>query len=137
MKYFKRIYLEITFFILGIGALIFLSVQWAVFNEIFMIKNVQINGAQYFDDISLDSYKNEIKDNHIIFFDLKTYKNQIESLAYVRDCKISRTFPETVNIVIYEREPLAIINSTDLIMLDVDGANIAINGLENGYLILE
>tara|TARA_B100000427_G_scaffold136590_1_gene113536 strand:- start:1250 stop:1999 length:750 start_codon:yes stop_codon:yes gene_type:complete len=121
MKYFKRIYLEITFFILGIGALIFLSVQWAVFNEIFMIKNVQINGAQYFDDISLDSYKNEIKDNHIIFFDLKTYKNQIESLAYVRDCKISRTFPETVNIVIYEREPLAIINSTDLIMLDVDG----------------
>ena len=122
MKYFKRTYLEISFFLLGLVALIFLAFQWAVFNDIFTIKNVEISGTQYFDDSSLDSYKNEIKDNHIMFFDLKSYKNQIESLAYVRDCKISRTFPKTVNIVIYEREPLAmIINSTDLIMLDVDG----------------
>ena len=121
MKYFKRTYLEIPFFLLGISTLIFLAVQWAVFNDMFTIKNVEISGVQYFDDSSLDSYKNEIKDNHIMFFDLKSYKNQIESIAYVRSCKISRTFPETINIVIYEREPIAIINSTDLIVLDIDG----------------
>ena len=121
MKYFKKIYLEISLFFLGVILVIFLALQWATFNEMFTIKNVEISGAQYFDDSSLALYKNEIKDNNIMSFDLRYYKNQIESLAYVKDCKISKTFPETVNIVIYEREPLAIINSTDLIMLDVDG----------------
>ena len=121
MKYFQRKYLEVFFFFIGIVTIIFLPIQWAAFNKVFMIKNVEINGVQYFDDSSLASYKNDIKDNHIIFFDLKSYKDKIESLAYVKDCKISRTFPETINIVIYEREPIAIINSTDLIMLDADG----------------
>ena len=51
-----------------------MSFQWASFNNIFMIKNVEINGVQYFDDSSLASYKNDIKDNHIMFFDLKSYK---------------------------------------------------------------
>ena len=121
MRYFQKTYLEILLFFISLCTMIFLAVQWAKFNDVFMIKNVEINGVQYFDDSSLASYKNDIKGNHIMFFDLKSYKDQIESVAYVKDCKISRTFPETINIVIYEREPLAIINSTDLIMLDVDG----------------
>ncbi|MEC7822671.1 MAG: FtsQ-type POTRA domain-containing protein [Candidatus Neomarinimicrobiota bacterium] len=103
------------------GIIIFLAIKWAAFNDMFTIKNVEINGVQYFDDSSLASYKSEIKDNHIMFLDLQSHKDRIESLIYVKDCKISRTFPETINIVIYEREPLVMINSTDLIMLDVDG----------------
>ena len=108
-----------------------MSFQWASFNNIFMIKNVEINGVQYFDDSSLASYKNDIKDNHIMFFDLKSYKDDIESLAYVKDCKISRIFPGTINIFIYEREPLALINSTDLIMLDIDGICLPVEEYEN------
>ena len=108
-----------------------MSFQWASFNNIFMIKNVEINGVQYFDDSSLASYKNDIKDNHIMFFDLKSYKDDIESLAYVKDCKISRIFPWTINIFIYEREPLALINSTDLIMLDIDGICLPVEEYEN------
>ena len=92
MKYFQKTYLENFFFFIMLGAIIFMSFQWASFNNIFMIKNVEINGVQYFDDSSLASYKNDIKDNHIMFFDLKSYKDDIESLAYVKDCKISRIF---------------------------------------------
>ncbi len=117
----NKIYIEIPFFILRMGIIIFLAIKWAAFNDMFTIKNVEINGVQYFDDSSLASYKSEIKDNHIMFLDLQSHKDRIESLIYVKDCKISRTFPETINIVIYEREPLVMINSTDLIMLDVDG----------------
>jgi len=117
----NKIYIEIPFFILRMGIIIFLAIKWAAFNDMFTIKNVEINGVQYFDDSSLASYKSEIKDNHIMFLDLQYHKDRIESLIYVKDCKISRTFPETINIVIYEREPLVMINSTDLIMLDVDG----------------
>ncbi len=131
MKYFQKTYLENFFFFIMLGAIIFMSFQWASFNNIFMIKNVEINGVQYFDDSSLASYKNDIKDNHIMFFDLKSYKDDIESLAYVKDCKISRIFPATINIFIYEREPLALINSTDLIMLDIDGICLPVEEYEN------
>ena len=89
MKYFQKTYLEILFSFIGLGTMIFFAVQWAAFNDVFMIKNVEINGVQYFDDSSLASYKNDIKGNHIMFFDLKSYKNKIESVAYVKDCKIS------------------------------------------------
>ncbi|GIS42506.1 MAG: hypothetical protein Ct9H90mP15_05460 [Candidatus Neomarinimicrobiota bacterium] len=50
MKYFQKTYLENFFFFIMLGAIIFMSFQWASFNNIFMIKNVEINGVQFFDD---------------------------------------------------------------------------------------
>ena len=37
------------------------------------------------------------------------------------DLVISRKFPNTIEITIYEREPIALINSDDLIILDSEG----------------
>ena len=108
MRYFQKTYLEILFSFIGLGTMIFFAVQWAAFNDVFMIKNVEINGVQYFDDSSLASYKNDIKGNHIMFFDLKSYKNKIESVAYVKDCKISRTFPESINIVMLDADGICL-----------------------------
>ncbi|MEC8946013.1 MAG: FtsQ-type POTRA domain-containing protein, partial [Candidatus Neomarinimicrobiota bacterium] len=90
---------------------IFLAIKWAAFNDMFTIKNVEINGINYFDETPLLSYKDQINNHHIMFFDLKSYKNDIQSLEYIKDCKVFRTFPQTINITIYEREPIAIINA--------------------------
>lgn len=114
-------YIEIPFFLLRMGIIIFLAIKWAAFNDMFIIKNVEIDGINYFDETPLLSYKDKINNHHIIFSDLKSYKNDIQSLEYIKDCKIFRTFPQTINITIYEREPIAIINAEDLIMLDSDG----------------
>ena len=114
-------YIEIPFFLLRMGIIIFLAIKWAAFNDMFTIKNVEIDGINYFDETPLLSYKDKINNHHIIFSDLKSYKNDIQSLEYIKDCKIFRTFPQTINITIYEREPIAIINAEDLIMLDSDG----------------
>ena len=40
---------------------------------------------------------------------------------HIVDCKISRQFPSTINITIYEREPIALISSDELIILDSNG----------------
>lgn len=114
-------YIEIPFFLLRMAIIIFLAIKWAAFNDMFIIKNVEIDGINYFDETPLLSYKDKINNHHIIFSDLKSYKNDIQSLEYIKDCKIFRTFPQTINITIYEREPIAIINAEDLIMLDSDG----------------
>ena len=114
-------YIEIPFFLLKMGIIIFLAIKWAAFNDMFTIKNVEIDGINYFDETPLLFYKDQINNHHIIFSDLKSYKNDIQSLEYIKDCKIFRTFPQTINITIYEREPIAIINAEDLIILDSDG----------------
>ena len=49
-------------------------------------------------------------------------KRSFSTFSYsIIDCKISRKFPSTINITIYEREPIALISSDELIILDSEG----------------
>ena len=57
----------------------------------------------------------------ILRSDLKSYKDKILQLDHIVDCQVSRQFPSTINVVIFEREPIALINSDELIILDSEG----------------
>ncbi len=107
--------------LLLIGIFLFGSIKWTKFNQMFIVKDVNIEGVNYFDDTMLLEYKNSIKNQNIFFSNLGNYKDSIESLDHIKDCKISRTFPNKVKIEVYEREPLAIISANDLIILDSEG----------------
>ena len=117
IKIFDSIVKPISSLLL-IGIFLFGSIKWAKFNQMFIVKDVNIEGVNYFDDTMLLEYKNSIKNQNIFFSNLGDYKNNIESLDHIKDSKVSRTFPNRVKIEIYEREPLAIINANDLIILD-------------------
>jgi cell division septal protein FtsQ len=104
-----------------IGVFLFGSVKWAQFNQTFVVKDVKIEGINYFDDTVLTDYKQSIKDQNIFLSNLKGYKSDIESLDHIKGCKISRVFPSTVEVEVYEREPLAMISANDLIILDSEG----------------
>lgn len=119
-----------------IAIFLFGSVRWAEFNEIFIIENVKIEGINYFDGAMLIDYEENIKDQNIFFSNLKKYKNNIKSLDHIKDCKVSRVFPSTVNIEIYEREPLAIISANDLIILDSEGICLPVEYCEISLPIL-
>ena len=45
-KYIKKSYIEIPFFLLRMVIIIFLAIKWAAFNDMFTIKNVEINGIK-------------------------------------------------------------------------------------------
>ena len=64
---------------------------------------------------------NLILSKNILKSDLKNYKDQIMELDHIVDCKVSRQFPSTINVIVYEREPVALINSDELIILDSEG----------------
>jgi cell division septal protein FtsQ len=53
--------------------------------------------------------------------ELRKHKNEILNFDHIIDCKISRKFPSTIDITIFEREPVAIISSDELIILDSNG----------------
>ena len=123
-------------YLLLIAISLFGSVKWAQFNAIFIVEDVRIEGINYFDDTMLIEYKTNIKNQNIFFSNLKDYKNDIKSLDHIKDCKVSRIFPKTIKIEIYEREPLAMISSNDLIILDSEGVCLPVEYCEISLPIL-
>ena len=61
-----------------IGISLFGSIKWAQFNKTFIVKDVKIEGINYFDDTVLIKYKKSIKDQNIFLSNLKGYKSDIE-----------------------------------------------------------
>ena len=120
----KQNYISLTstiiFFVVIIGLCV-LSLNWADFKKIYEVKEVNIYGATFFDQSIIEEKSNYMMSNNIFNSDLKNYKNEILNFDHIIDCKISRKFPTTIDITIYEREPIALINSDDLIILDSEG----------------
>ena len=120
----KQNYISLTssiiFFIVIVGLCV-LSLNWADFKKIYEVKEVNIYGATFFDQSIIEEKSNYMMSNNIFNSDLKNYKNEILNFDHIIDCKISRKFPTTIDITIYEREPIALINSDELIILDSEG----------------
>ena len=135
IKIFKTVYQPLLSLTI-IGITLFGAIEWAQFNQTFIVKDVKIEGISYFDDIILTEYRKSIKDQNIFLSNLKGYKSDIESLDHIKGCKISRVFPSTVNIEVYEREPLAMISANDLIILDSEGVCLPVEYCEISLPIL-
>ena len=58
--------------LLLIGIFLFGSIKWAKFNQMFIVKDVNIEGVNYFDDTMLLEYKDSIKNQNIFFSLIKT-----------------------------------------------------------------
>ena len=120
----KQNYISLTstiiFFVVIIGLCV-LSLNWADFKKIYEVKEVNIYGATFFDQSIIEEKSNYMMSNNIFNSDLRNYKNEILNFDHIIDCKISRKFPTTIDITIYEREPIALINSDELIILDSEG----------------
>jgi cell division septal protein FtsQ len=135
IKIFNVVYQPLLCLVI-IGISLFGSVKWAQFNQTFVVKDVKIEGINYFDDTVLLEYKKSIKDQNIFLSNLKGYKIEIESLDHIKGCKISRVFPSTVKVEVYEREPLAMISANDLIILDSEGICLPVEYCEISLPIL-
>ncbi len=120
----KQNYISLTstiiFFVVIIGLCV-LSLNWADFKKIYEVKEVNIYGATFFDQSIIEEKSNYMMSNNIFNSDLRNYKDEILNFDHIIDCKISRKFPTTIDITIYEREPIALINSDELIILDSEG----------------
>ena len=99
----------------------FFALKWANFKNIYNVKNINIHGTNFFDKSIIEEKNQEIMSNNILRSDLKSYKDKILQLDHIVDCQISRQFPSTINVVVFEREPIALINSDELIILDSEG----------------
>ena len=111
---------SIMFFMIIFG-ICALSFNWADFKKIYTVKEVNIYGTTFFDQSIIEEKSNAIMSYNIFNSKLRNYKDEILNFDHIIDCKISRKFPSTIDITIYEREPVALISSDELIILDSEG----------------
>jgi len=93
----------------------FAAFKWADFKSIYNVSSINVQGTNFFDRTIIEEKNNLILSNNILKSDLKNYKDQIMELDHIVDCKVSRQFPSTINVIVYEREPIALINSDELV----------------------
>jgi len=120
----KQFYTSILGFFITISLIIVFclsSLKWADFKKIYQINKVNIYGSNFFDQSLIDKESLSIKNKNMFQGNLKYHKNELLKFDHIVDCKISRKFPSTINITIYEREPIALISSDELIILSSDG----------------
>ena len=98
-----------------------LSLNWSNFKKIYDIDEINIYGTTFFDQSIIKEKSDVLKSFNIFDRELENYKNELLKFDHIIDCKISRKFPSTIDITIFEREPIAIINSDELIILDSEG----------------
>ena len=118
--FYKSIINIIAFFFFVIG-IFTLSFNWSNFKKIYDIDEINIYGTSYFDKSIIEEKSDDLKSYNIFDRELENYKNEMLKFDHIIDCKISRKFPSTVDITIYEREPIALISSNELIILDSEG----------------
>ena len=110
----------IAFLVLLTGICTF-SFNWSNFKKIYDIDKINIYGTTFFDQSIIKDKSDVLKSFNIFDRELENYKNELLKFDHIIDCKISRKFPSTIDITIFEREPIALINSDELIILDSEG----------------
>ncbi len=119
-KFYKSSISFIVFLIFIIGICIF-SINWSNFKNIYNIGDINIYGTTFFDQSIIEQKSDVLKSYNIFDRELENYKKEILKFDHIKDCKISRNFPSTLDITIFEREPIALISSDELIILDAEG----------------
>tara|TARA_A200000113_G_scaffold189447_1_gene177479 strand:+ start:250 stop:993 length:744 start_codon:yes stop_codon:yes gene_type:complete len=121
LKQFYSSIISITAFLFSVIVLCILSFNWSSFKKIYDIDEINIYGTNFFDQSIIEEKSDVLKSYNIFDSELENYKDEMLKFNHIIDCKISRKFPSTIDITIYEREPIALISSDELIILDSEG----------------
>ena len=121
LKQFYSSIISITAFLFSVIVLCILSFNWSSFKKIYDIDEINIYGTNFFDQSIIEEKSDVLKSYNIFDSELENYKDEMLKFDHIIDCKISRKFPSTIDITIYEREPIALISSDELIILDSEG----------------
>ncbi len=76
-------------------------------SDYFKIKRVRVDGARYLDPKNIVATAGLTSTDNILFLRAAAIRNKITAMPYVKSCRVTRIFPDTVAVTIQEREPVA------------------------------
>ena len=129
-----RVLIGMSLFTTFILTLIF-SIKWANYQKIFKLNESIITG---YDILNEQDYRKIISqlDYDIIYStDIVEIRKALESNPFVKAARVSRHFPNRINIQIVERKPLGIINIDNQLMIDDEAVVLPGKKYSEDYLI--
>jgi len=90
--------------LVGAGAGVYAAAQHA---DNFAVRQIQVYGLERLDEYTIAEASGITDASNLLFMSTELAAHQIESLAGVENCTVSRVFPDTVRIDIVERVPHA------------------------------
>ncbi|MEX2015704.1 MAG: FtsQ-type POTRA domain-containing protein [Candidatus Hydrogenedentales bacterium] len=76
-------------------------------NDGFQIRKVTVEGVQLLSQEEVAHASGVSANDNILLIDQEAVRARVEALPYVRTCAVSVVFPDTVQLIIEEREPAA------------------------------
>jgi len=90
-------------------------------NGYFTIKKVDVNRTEFISETSLDSLCRCLFLGQSMLSDLEDEKNELSRLAFVKNVRCLRRFPDRIRIQVEERRPVALANVGELLPVDSEG----------------
>ncbi len=104
--------------ITAIGTLVWGSFSWAEYTQLFNNPNILFTGNSIVDESEYRSFLLKGYGPDIFTEDISAISNRLEQHPYVAGVRVSKHFPKGILIEIYERYPVALINSNPLLLID-------------------
>jgi cell division protein FtsQ len=99
---------------------------------IFSIKKIELDGNERVPDILLKKTSGLRCKANILSFSVNDVKKKLENIAWVKNAIVQKKLPDTVNVRIAERTPIAILQSNyKLYLIDTDGKILEHDGIGN------
>lgn len=104
------------------GAVVLVAVCICLLAPAFDIDNIVCVGNKKISSESIVSAAGIEKENNIFLTHFSKNKKNVEALEYIEDCTIKRVLPDTVKIIVTERQPGAYFSVGDtLVVTDLSG----------------
>ena len=92
----------------------------------FAVKHVEIAGAAHTPHAMLEAQTRQYAGLNLFRIDIARVQRDLESLPWIRRVNIEKKLPDTLRIMISEREPIALLRDRErLLYVDAEGTSIA------------
>ena len=97
------------------------SSWWSEFNNNLLLKNIAISNTSIIDKKEYHGLVDQFIGYSLDEISIGNISKILEEHPFVKASRVSKWYPSTVKIELIEREPIAILNITPVVLLDEDG----------------
>ena len=91
--------------------------------SLFLIKEINVKGLLNVNRYDLESALNEFYGKNLIFLNREKFNEIGSKFSFIKEIKIKKIYPSTLNIIVKENKPLGILIENDQKILLLENGN--------------
>ncbi|MCP4639386.1 MAG: FtsQ-type POTRA domain-containing protein [bacterium] len=99
-------YLTLALAVAGVGYAFY---HYTMTSDRFHVKMIYVRGARVLSEVEIVEKAGVTTADHILLVDAEAVQERVNAMPYVKECTVRRSFPDSVEISVIERVPVATI----------------------------